>query len=145
MNLQTRRIGEDEFKEYFGIDLSKRLVGADNPSMAAKAFIDRETDRLEAYISARLDKNVESIYPQLTNFQKKHYKLALLEQVYYVFKNGEISADSGYDVGEGEKASNGTITIKMVAPNAKSHLIVCGIWNRNIYGRFGWGWPYGWH
>lgn len=143
MELNTRFITTDDFKAYFGIDLEKSFKGSDNQSMASKGFIERETNRLEAYISARLDKNMEWLYPYMSDFQKRHYKLALLEQCYYVFINGEISTDSGFDKERGPLATNGQLSAKSIAPNTINELLTCGIWNANIRGRIGWWDVYG--
>lgn len=139
MELNTRKITIDDFRDYFGIDLSKALNDSDNPSMGAVGFIERETDRLEAFIDARLNRDMEVYYRHMTDSQKAHYKKALLEQCYYVYKNGEIGADSGYDMDKGEVASNGTLSAKTIAPNAKNHLISAGVWNANVYGSLWYG------
>ena len=133
IDTQARNLTPDEFKDYFCIDLDKALRGGDNPSASAEAFIRRETDRLESYIVARLGRSPKDIYGRMTDYQREEYKKALLEQVYYVFKNGEISADSGYDIDKGEVASSGILASKAIAPNARSHLIACGIWNANVW------------
>ena len=67
--------------------------------------------------------------PHFTDYQKYHYKHALLEQAIYIYKNGDISVDSGYDPDKGEVARPERYAI---APNCKAELRLCGIWNRNI-------------
>lgn len=132
MDLNTRNITLDDFRDWSGIDLRAQLKGDDNPSNTAQAFLERVTYRLETYLDAAFYRNAAREYPTFTDYQKEHYKHALLEQVLYVFKNGDISADSGYDPDKGEVASNSTLAQKAIAPNARQELMLCGLWCRKI-------------
>ena len=132
--LQTKYITLDEFQEYFNIDLR----AAFGTQEKAQAFLKRIEDRLATFVDSKFNTNIDRKYPCFTDYQKKHYKLALLEQCIYVFKNGDISVDSGYDPEKGEIAKTEKYAI---APNCKDNLRLCGIWNRNIpnMGPFWWG------
>lgn len=123
--LQTKYISLEEFQEYFNID----LVQAFNNTENAVAFLKRIEDRLETFVDSNFNANVAMKWPHFTDYQKYHYKHALLEQAIYVFKNGDISVDSGYDPEKGEIARPERYAI---APNCKAELRLCGIWNRNI-------------
>lgn len=125
--LQTKYITPDEFKEYFGIDLSVEL-GSD---ISALRFLKRLEDRIATYCDSKFNANIEWKYPHFTDYQKQRYKLALLEQAIYVFKNGDISVDSGYDQDKGIIAKTENL---IIAPNCRDNLRLCGIWNRNISG-----------
>lgn len=132
--LQTKYITLDEFEEYFNIDLR----AAFDTDIAATAFLKRIEDRLATFVDSNFNQNIDMKYPCFTDYQKYHYKLALLEQAIYIFKNGDISVDSGYDPDKGEIARPEKYAI---APNCKDNLRLCGIWNRNIpnMGPFWWG------
>lgn len=134
--LQTKYITLDEFKEYFGIDLREQLKTEEN----ALAFLKRIEDRLATFCDSKFNQNVDMKYPYFSDYQKYHYKLALLEQAIYIFKNGDISVDSGYDPEKGEVAKNPAEKYG-IAPNCKDNLRLCGIWNRNIpnMGPMWWG------
>ena len=132
MGIKTKYITPDDFKEYFGIDLDLELKNSANPSDTAEAFLLRIENRLATFIDAEFYRKVDEEYPQFTDYQKKHYAQALLEQAIYVFRNGDISVDSGYDYEQGEKASNDTIIKKIIAPNCKQELLLCGLWTRKI-------------
>lgn len=125
--LQTKYITKDEFEEYFGINLSSELGG----DMEAIRFIKRVEDRLATFVDSNFNCNIDMKYPYFTDYQKYHYKLALLEQCIYIFKNGDISVDSGYDPEKGEVAKNPGVKYS-IAPNCKDNLRLCGIWNRNV-------------
>jgi len=134
--LQTKYITLDEFKEYFNIDLTQEM-GSDT---VANAFLKRIENRLQTYVESHFNCNIDMKYPCFTDYQKKHYKLALLEQAIYIFKNSDISVDSGYDPEKGEIANQPGVK-HAIAPNCKDNLRLCGIWNRNIpnMGPFWWG------
>ena len=122
MELQTRYITADEFLQYTGINLREELNDTSNGSDKVNAFLKRTEDRMEAFLNAKFFKNVSDLYPEFSEFQKKHYKLALLEQAYYVFKNGDISSDSGYNQETLEIANQRKLRALAVAPNAIDHL-----------------------
>lgn len=132
MQLLTKYITADEFREYTGIDLEEELKGESNPSNKVNAFLKRIEDRMEVYLNAHFFKNINALYPCFTDEQKYHYKLALIEQAYYVFKNGDISTDSGYDQDRGIIASKHARTEITLAPNAIDHLRMTGLWSGHI-------------
>lgn len=129
--LQTKYITPDEFKEYFGIDLS--IIKDDtNPSNKQVAFLKRIEDRMEAMIDAECFRQVSREYPHFSNYQKEHYKRALLEQAIYIFRNGELSVDSGIDPEKGVVIDLETVKRASLAPNAKRELQLCGLWSKKI-------------
>ena len=123
--LQTKYISLDEFQEYFQIDLRTEF----GTEQSALAFLKRIEDRLATFVDSNFNANIEMRWPCFTDYQKYHYKHALLEQAIYVHRNGDISVDSGYDPEKGEIARTERYAI---APNCKAELRLCGIWNRNI-------------
>ena len=133
--LKSKYITADDFKMYFGIDLDSELKSDDNPSNTSNAFLTRIENRMEAFLDATFYRNVELEYPKFTDYQKKHYKLALLEQAYYVLTQGDISVDSGYSMEEGIKASRNDLHTLKISDNAKDQLLLCGLWCRKIKNR----------
>lgn len=132
MALKTRYITADDFKEYFGIDLAEELHDTSNPSDKVTAFLKRVENRMEAFLNANFFKNITDLYPYFSDYQKEHYKLALLEQAYYIFKNGDISTDSGYEPDEGIKLDTTAKKKIILAPNAIDELVLTGLWSRHI-------------
>ena len=130
MVLQTRFITPNDFDNYFQMNLALELGSEEK----ALGFIRRIEDRLEAYINMAFNVRIIREYTQFTEYQKLHYKLALLEQAIYIFKNSDLSVDSGYDLDRGEI---GNPKDHSIAPNCKEHLILCGIWNRKVYKGYG--------
>lgn len=130
--LLTKYITADEFREYTGIDLEEELKDTSNPSDKVNAFLKRIEDRMEVFLNAHFFKNVTALYPCFSENQKYHYKLALIEQAYYVFKNGDISTDSGYDTDRGIIISKHARTEITLAPNAVDHLRMTGLWSAHL-------------
>lgn len=133
--LKSKYITADDFKMYFGIDLDAELKDDDNPSNKVNAFLLRIEDRLASFIDANFYRQVDFEYPSFSDYQKKHYKLALLEQAYYVLYNSDISNDSGYSVNEGLKISREEVHKLKIGDNTKEELLLCGLWCRKIKNR----------
>lgn len=131
----TKYITADEFRDWTGIDLAKELKDTNNPSNKVDAFLRRVEVRMESYMNARFFKNISDLYPEFSNFQKDQYKLALLEQAFYVYHNGDIYADSGYDPDKGIIASKHALSEITIAPAAIDHLRMCGLWTAHIAGK----------
>ena len=138
--LQTRYITPDDFKTYFGIDLGAQLKGNANPSDKANAFLIRIEDRMESFLNAKFFKRITDEWTRFTDWQKEQYKKALLEQAIYIFRNGDISVDSGYEPVEGIKISRHAIEELSLAPNALNYLRLCGLWSRHIGQNMWFGW-----
>ena len=132
MELLTKYITADEFCEYTGINLEAELKDTNNPSNKVNAFLKRIEDRMEVFLNSHFFKNIGELYPEFTDEQKYHYKLALIEQAYYVFKNGDISTDSGYDQERGVIISKHAKTEITLAPNSIDHLRMTGLWSAHI-------------
>ena len=132
MTIQTRYITADEFREYTGVDLMEELRDTSNPSDKVNAFLMRIEDRMEVFLNTKFFKNVPALYPCFTDHQKLCYKKALIEQAYYVFKNGDISTDSGYDPDKGIVASKHALNELIIAPNARNYLRMTGLWSGHI-------------
>lgn len=137
MEFKTRYITKDDFKAYFGIDLDMELQDDSNLSNKAEAFLCRVENRLTSFINANLARNIDNEYFGLSDYQKEKFKLALLEQAYYVFKNGDISSDSGYDTENGIIANKDDLKDITISRNAIDILIDAGIWCRKIRSRGG--------
>lgn len=138
--LQTKYITIDELRQYAQIDLVEELGSKE----AALGFIKRIEDRIATWLDVDYFQRVDQLYGEFSDYQKEHYKLALLEQCIYVFRNGDISTDSGYEPDAGEKSNINTLKNIKIAPNAMDNLIICGLVNREIYKRWGFGggrWP----
>lgn len=135
MEFKSKYITADEFKLFSGIDLKYELADDDNASNKVNAFLYRIETRMSNFLDANFYHKIEIEYPKFSDYQKEHYKLALLEQALYVLKNSDIAVDSGYDPTRGEIITNKKLLSKVIAPRAKENLILCNLWNRKIRNR----------
>lgn len=143
-DLKSRYITEDDFKAYWGLDLSARLKSDDNPSNTVNAFLYRIEKRMETFLDASFYRKVDYEFPEFSDYQKEHYKLALLEQAMYVLRNGDISSDSGYDPEQGIKAERSALDNITISSAAKKELQLCGLWCRKLKSRARGGIDYDW-
>lgn len=130
--LTTKYISPDDFKETFGIDLQAELKDAGELGHRPENFLKLIEDRLETFLDAQFYRQIDKEYPLFTDYQKKHYKRALLEQALYVFRNGDISSDSGYSEERGKIIDRMYIEELSISPNTKQELLLCGLWTRKI-------------
>lgn len=130
--LKSKYVTRDEFLAYSGIDLDARLAGDDNPSGKTEAFLLRIEERLHAFIAAEFARNVDREFARFSEYQKRHYKLAIMEQGIYEIRNGELVTDSGYDPDQGAKTSVRDLDERRIAPACKEQLLLCGLWCTHI-------------
>lgn len=122
MEITTKYITADDYKVYFNEDLEKKLKDGDNPSNKVSSFLMRVENDVALWLYANYKVYPEEAYCGLNDFQKQQYQLALLEQAHYMFKNGDIGNDSGYDQDGGVKASRENIKRIMISPRAELYL-----------------------
>lgn len=133
-------VSKDEYLDYTGTDLSKELNqgSSANPSNRVNAFIFRCQERIRAYLRANYAFDLMDGYQRLNKKQVEEVKLAVMEQITYTLRNGDISSDSGYDPEAGVKTDIGTLRDITIAPNAKEHLMLAGLLTRHIDDPFRW-------
>lgn len=124
----TKYISEDEFREYTGIDLNAELPG---DSDKVNRFLKRVEDRMELYINRNFFIQVPNVYPKWSDYNKLCYKKALIEQAEYLFRNGDIAMDSGYDMDNLSVTDIRRKNAVTLCKVAYDYLVACGF-NRNI-------------
>lgn len=132
IDLKQQQITNDEFKIYSGKDLTLYLTDSDNPSNEVKAFLYRKQLNIDTFIEAQMFKQLR--YENMSDYQKQHYKVAVMEQIIYELRNGEISTDSGYDNEVGALSNIDYLTYITISPETKRHLQVAGLWSRKVKG-----------
>ena len=100
LNIESKYITADDYKQIKGIDLAIELVDDDNKSNKVNRFIKDITDWCCRHIAQKygvneLNPNLEDQWPQLPSFRRNQFKLGVIEQIEYVLNNGLISQDSG--------------------------------------------------
>lgn len=123
-------VTKEDFKAMWGIDLDSSLRGDD----VNKA--DRFLARIERQIKSHIDEStfrqyrwddIKSDANWLTAFQT-----AVLTQAYYVFRNTDISTDSGYDPDKGVVAPKQTLEGIKICPEAITYLKNAGLYTQQI-------------
>lgn len=137
MEIKSRYVNADEFRIYSGIDLAQNFSDNDNPSDQIEGFIFRIETLLENWINAHFFKVLTSEYPRFSDNQKRLYKIALMEQMIYVLRNGDISTDSGYNVANGKVADINDINKVVICRNTIDALKTAGIITTRIRSRAG--------
>jgi len=84
-------------KDYFdarGIDLEIELKGSvtDNPSKQVEIFISQTEEWLINYLASKYDFSEEMI--TATSYQESAFKKAVIYQIDYIRRNGNLSVDS---------------------------------------------------
>lgn len=130
-------VSPDEFLTYTGIDLRMRLIGIRNinanASNAPEMFIKRIQLRLNNYIDTHFRGGVSNKYERPNPYQILHYKLAVIEQVLYVFNNTAITEDMGLDDNGYSRLTRNQIKEREISIECQRDLELAGLYNRNLY------------
>lgn len=131
--MKPKFIDANQFLEYTGIDLSAALKDNDNPSAKVESFL----GRVELRVMSWVDKNTFRVkdWESLTNYQLRMFRYALLEQAAYMFRNGDIAQDSGYDQERGVVAEKRMLQEITVCQPCIDFLIQAGLFNATIKNR----------
>lgn len=129
MDIKTRFVSKEEVEQYTGLNLDNLLYDHN-----ADRFIMRVEDDLDIYLHSRIGKNVNWLLPHLSNYQKELFKKACICQVEYIFRNGDISNDSGYNPESGKVADQRYLDSIAIGPKTKRYLQQAGIWTLKLSG-----------
>lgn len=133
MNFEPKFISTSDFYDYWGIDLIEKLKNGGNASNKANIFLRRIENNVMAWIDANTFRNVH--WDHLSDFQLEQFQYALLEQAMYVYRNSDISLDSGYDPEKGIIVDRGTLDNLIICTPALNFLKLAGLYNLNITNR----------
>lgn len=117
----------DDFDNYWGRHLRDLLRTTDGNTNQADAFLYRVEVELMNFIDAKTFRNVR--YDELSDYQLNQFKLAILEQAMYRFKEGENGLDSGYDRQRGMVATASELERIRICRPAIEYLKVAGLFN----------------
>lgn len=137
MEIKTRYVDADNFRMYSGIDLAEQFADNSNPSDQINAFIFRVEKMLEIWLSSHFFILINDEYPKFNDRMKELYKLALMEQMIYMLRNGDISTDSGYDMNSGEVMTPNKLAERTISRNTIQILQSAGLLNTKVRTRWG--------
>lgn len=131
--MEPKFVTADLFLNYTGMDLSDKLRSSDNVSNQVNIFLFRVEKRLMAWI----DKNTFRVIPwnKLTPHQLENFQYAIMEQAQYMWKNGDIALDSGYDQESGIRADIHALQELVVCQPCIDFLITAGLFNLKMKNR----------
>lgn len=123
----------DDFLDYWGINLNARLRTNDNDSNKADTYLARVELRLMSWI----DKNSFRVTPwnNLAPFQIQNFRYAILEQAMYMWRNGDIEMDSGYDQERGVVLHSNDKEDIVICKSCLNFLFTAGLFNLKITNR----------
>lgn len=133
MKFDPQFITVDDFLAYWGFDLNDKLKGNDNSSNKVNVFLYRVEQRLMQWIDANTFRLLN--YDNLTPYQLNQFKLALLEQAMYMWKNGDLGMDSGYDPERGKIVDRNDLTVLSICEPALNCIKNAGLYNQKIQNR----------
>lgn len=130
MRTEPRFVTPADFFNYWGVDLNFLLKNQANISNKANIFLMLVEDRLMNWIDTNTFRNVK--WEDLTPFQLENLQLAILTQAMYVYRNSDISLDSGYDPEKGIIAPKEQLNKIVICEAAIDFLRSAGLFNLTI-------------
>lgn len=140
MQFEPKFITVDDFNNYWSEDLRDKLKNDANPSNAPERFLSRVERKLMAYIDNNTFRRYR--YEELEGAQLDAFREALVLQAMYMWKNGDIGMDSGYDSERGVVAGRAELIALTVCQDAIDVLSNAGLFNlvmKNRPRKFGGG------
>ncbi len=132
---KPRFVTVDDFKNYWGIDLRNVLRSNDNESNQADQFLARVEDRLMNWIDNNTFRRIKYEDLKLNPRQYENWQKAILTQAMYMFKNGDLGMDSGYDSEKGIITTRGDLVQLEVCQAAIDYLSNAGLFNLVVKNR----------
>ena len=117
----------DDFNNYWTVNLQNMLRTSANESNQAEMFLARVERRLMAYIDNNTFRRYK--YEELSGNQLEAFKEAIVVQAMYVYKNGDLGMDSGYDSERGLVVKRAELVELYVCQDAIDILSNAGLWN----------------
>lgn len=133
MLMEPQFITIDDFENYWGLNLREKLKDNSNSSNKAGIFL----KRIELRVMNWIDSNTFRVttWDRLTDFQLEHFRIALLEQAMYVYRNTDIALDSGYDPEKGFVADYAKLKTLEICEPCLRELKLAGLYNLNVLNR----------
>jgi hypothetical protein len=122
-----------DFYNYWSIDLNAEQKNKDNVSNKTNLFLLRVEDALLDWIDSRSFRRIQ--WEDLGPEQMDALQRAIITHAMYIYRNTDVSLDSGYDPEKGVVISIEQIKAIQVSPAVENILISKGILNLKIGNR----------
>ena len=123
-------VTKEDFKSMWGVDLDSTLRGDD--AQKSNVFLARIERQLKAYIDEGSFRQYHWDEIKLNQKWLEALQTAILTQAYYVYRNSDISTDSGYDPDKGVIAPKQTLEAIKVCPEAITYLKNAGLFSQTM-------------
>lgn len=133
MLMEPQFITPDDFENYWGVNLREKLKNNSNPSNKANIFLKRVELRVMNWIDANTFRVTS--WDNLSEFQLEHFRIALLEQAMYMYRNTDLALDSAYDPDKGFVAENAKLKAIEICEPTMRELKLAGLYNLNLLNR----------
>lgn len=133
MRTEARFVKPDDFFNYTGRNLYRELKANENESNKVDIFL----MNIEDIVLTKIDKISFRIddFNHLTPFQMDCLQKAIILEVEYIIRNGNMFTDSGYDPEKGFVADYDKIQATALCQPAIDKLTICGLINYNVRNR----------
>jgi len=125
----------DDFKNYWGMDLRNMLRSDNNDSNQAERFLARVEDRLMQWIDNNTFRRIRYEDLKFRPTQYENWQKAILTQAMYMYKNGDLGMDSGYNSETGIVTGQADLKEIEVCQAAINYLSNAGLFNLNVKNR----------
>lgn len=134
----AKYVTKDEFLNFTGIDLDAELK--DNGTAIDTSKSERFLGRVEMFLMDYIDSNSFRNYDwdSMTAAMIDSFKKATLYQAEYMFRNGDLTSDSGYDPDRGTVIARESLNRIMISQTALNALKRGGLLNRVMANRRRW-------
>lgn len=132
MKTKAYFVSPADFKNYWGLDLDTELRdnGTELDSNKSDMFLMQVEDRLESWLDANTFRNYR--WEEIYGDDKEAMQKAILVQAMYVFRNGNLSLDSGYDPQRGSVIAKKDLQSIEICDEAIDILKSAGLYSRTI-------------
>lgn len=119
-----------DFLNFWGVNLDSMLKTDDNSSNKSNIFLMRAETKLMFWIDSHTYRIYE--WERLDERQIELFQKAILTQAMYMFKNGDIGLDSGFDPEKGIVADKKTLDSIVVPQEVIDYLISADLYNLTV-------------
>ena len=133
MRTTPRFVNYLDFYNYWSIDLNAEQKNKDNVSNKTNLFLLRVEDALLDWIDSRSFRRIQ--WEDLGPEQMDALQRAIITHAMYIYRNTDVSLDSGYDPEKGVVISIEQIKAIQVSPAVENILISKGLLNLKIGNR----------
>lgn len=136
MNLGSLKLTPEEFEQFTGVNLSLRLIEENlvngDTYASAQRFISNIQRRLNNYIDTHFNGGIGAMYQKPRDSQMYHYKMAVVEQVLYIFNNMAITESMGLNDDGYPTLTKAQIRQREIGIETQRELELAGLWNRSL-------------